>query len=164
MTDDSNRQSDWQTRDQVAGAVFLIGVITGLLLFTLVLDDRITSSWGDWLGQGSAMILGVVVAGMVLHLIMSRNGQSLTVSPHHIKGSVNGILLIASVWGAAAAAAYWGSQRLSSAVWLMSLGTFCLLLHKFCAPDRNLGCWVGLYVALFVLGTLAAAAEIMHWD
>ena len=139
MTDDSTSQSDWQTRDQVAGAVFLIGVITGLLLFTLVLDDRITSTWGDWLGQGSAMILGVVVAATVLHLIMSRNGQSLTVAPHQIKGAVNGILLIASVWGAAAAAAYLGSERLSSAVWLMSLGGFGLLLHKFFAPDRNCG-------------------------
>ncbi|MCS7468714.1 hypothetical protein NZK35_18835 [Stieleria sp. ICT_E10.1] len=97
MTGDSNSQSDWQTRDQEAGAVFLIGVITGLLLFSLFVDDRITSSWGDWLGQGSAMILGIVVAAAVLPLIVSRNGKSLTMAPYHMKGAVNGILLIASV-------------------------------------------------------------------
>lgn len=162
MIDNSKNQSDWKTQDQVAGTAFLIGVIAGLLLFTLFLDDRITSSWGDWLGQGLAMILGVVVAAAVLFLIMSTKPKSLTMLRDAIKGAANGILLIASVWGAAAAAAYWGSERLSSAVWLMSLGGFGFLLQKLFAPDQKSGCWVALYIAFLLLGGVAVIAECLH--
>jgi hypothetical protein len=160
MSHNSENQSEPEAQDKVAGVAFLTGVIAGLFVFALFVDDRITTSWGDWIGQGLAMIVGVVVAAVCLLPIMSSKSSFKKTLGH----AVNGILLIASVWGAAAAAAYWGNERLSSAVWLMSLGGFGLLLQKLFAPDRNLGCWVGLYVAFFVVGTLAATAEIMHWD
>ena len=160
MSHHSENQSERETQDRVAGVAFLIGVIAGLILFSLFVDDRITSFWGDWIGQGLAMIVGVVVAAACLLPIMYSKSNSTKTLRH----AVNGILLIASVWGAAAAAAYWGSERLSSAVWLMSLGGFGLLLQKLFAPDRNLGCWAGLYFVFFIVGTLAAVTEIMHWD
>ncbi|WP_182868793.1 hypothetical protein [Stieleria mannarensis] len=159
MSHNSENQSEPETQEKVAGIAFLTGVIAGLFVFALFVDDRITASWGDWIGQGLAMIVGVVVAAACLLPIMSSKPDSTKALRH----AVNGILLIASVWGAAAAAAYWGSERLSSAVWLMSLGGFGFLLQKLFAPDRNLGCWAGLYAAFFIVGTLAAATEIMRW-
>ena len=156
MTDDAKHHFDWQTQDKVAGIAFLIGVIAGLFLFALFLDDRITSSWGDWLGQGFAMILGVVTAAAVLIPVMSAKPKSLSV----LRGAANGILLIASVWGTASAAAYWGSERLASAVWLMSLGGFGFLLQTLFAPNQKSGCWAALYIAFFLLGGAAAITEL----
>nr|WP_143548118.1 hypothetical protein [Rhodopirellula sp. SM50] len=158
MTDDFRNDFNWQSQDKIAGMAFLIGVIAGLIVFALCLDDRIASSWGDWVGQGVAMILGVVVAPVVLFPVMSTKPEPWTILRH----AANGILLIASVWGSAAAAAYWGGERLSSAVWLMSLGGFGFLLQRLFAPDQKSGCWVALYIMFFVLGGAAVVAEYLN--
>lgn len=159
MSHESEDQSEFQTQDQVAGAAFFIGGIASLVVFSIFLDDRITSSWGDWIGQGLALTMGIVAGTLCLLPTMSSKPRLLRALRH----ASNGIMLIASVWGSAAAAAYWGSERLSSAVWLMSLGG-CVLLHKLFTRDRNLGCWGGLYLAFFIVGALAAVIEIVNWD
>lgn len=62
MSHDFGNQAEPETQDKVAGVAFLIGVIAGLIVFAQFVDDQITTSWGDWIGKGIAMILGVVVA------------------------------------------------------------------------------------------------------
>lgn len=152
--------SDGPTQERVAGAAFLTGVIAGLIVFALFVDDRIASSWGDWVGQGLSMIGGVVVATACWIPFVSSKSSSTNTFRH----LVFSILLIVSTWGTAAAAACWGTERLSSAVWLMSLGGFGLLLQKSLVPYQKLGRWAGLYFALFILGALASIAEIVHWE
>ena len=56
MSHNTENQSEPETQEKLAGVAFFIGVMAGLFVFALLVDDQITTPWGEWIGQGLSML------------------------------------------------------------------------------------------------------------